>query len=541
MLWAAGNRDPEFFERPDTCLFQTTCEADDVWERDPYLPRSLCGATLARVMLEAVVAPDIWIKLTVEPPAWIPRSIIRQLNLLTSDRDARLSKGTPMNPLEQDKRHHLHPLTNPKALAEAGPEMFTRAEGTYLYTSDGRRFLDAASGLCNVNIGYGNPRLCEAAFKTMQQLSFGYTVIGRSNPWVAALSAKLAEITPEQFQHFFFASSGSEAIESAVKIALRYWRLRGKPEKRAIISRRLSYHGNTLFAASLTANSENYHTQFGLPISDRIHYADSPYWYRDGKGRSKEEFGLQVACALEKQILEIGPENIAAMVGDPIQSGGGMIIPPTTYWPEVRRICDRYDILLIADEIQSCFGKTGRMFGFECFDYEPDLFAMAKGLASGYFPISGVAVNNRVYEVLLKADEVLAHLFTNCGHPVGAAVALENIAVIQEQGLVDRVRDEIGPYFSHRLQEFAKFSCVGEIRSIGVFGAIDIDLAKTGQSVTKAERNDVMDRIARAAWNRGLIIRSNGICLPMTITKEQIDVGIDVLKESMTEVFSTAC
>jgi putrescine aminotransferase len=443
-----------------------------------------------------------------------------------------MNSDTTLALVEKDKRHHLHPLTNPVTLEEAGPDMVTRAEGVYLYTSDDRKLLDVGSGLSNVNIGYGNPRLCDAAYKTMQQLSFGHAIVGRSNPWAAALSAKLAEISPKSFQRFFFASSGSEAIESSIKIALRYWRLRNQPGKRAVISRQMSYHGNTLFAASLTANNENFHKQFGLPISDMIHHAASPYWYRDGKGRSKEQFGLDVAHALEQQILSIGPENIAAFVGDAIQTGGNMLIPPESYWPEVRLICTKYDILLIADEIISGFGKTGRMFGFENFGFEPDMFVMAKGLSSGYFPISSVAINDKISDVMQLADELFMHVFTNSGHPVGAAVALENIAVIEELRLIDRVRNEIGPYFNSRLQEFLAFPCVGEVRSMGVLGAIDIDLSKMGSPKSKPENDAFLDTIAHYAWKRGLVIRA-GLSLPMIITKDQIDTAIDILKAAI--------
>lgn len=448
-----------------------------------------------------------------------------------------VARMIPIDVAEQDKRHHLHPYTNPVALSKNGPDVIVRAEGIYLYTSEGRRIMDIGSALHNVNIGYGNRRLCQAAFDVMQQLSFSQTVVGRSNPWTAMLSAKLAEITPNSFQHFLFASTGSEAIECALKLALRYWRLRGQPKKRAIISRRLSFHGNTLFTASLTG-IEAYHTQFGLPFTDQIHYADAPYYYRDGKGRSKEQFGLDVAQALEEQILKIGPENIAALVGEPIQVAGGTIIPPSTYWPEVRRICTKYDILLIVDEIITGFGKTGQMFGFQSFDFEPDLFAMAKGLSSGYFPISAVGVGAKVSDVLQSADEVFAHVFTNSGHPVGAAVALENLAVIEEQGLVEKVRTEIGPHFAQRLQELVEFPCVGEVRSMGVLGVIEFDLSKGGNPASKEQQTALLAKMGTITWRRGLANRGNGMCLPMTITKEQIDEAIGILKESITEALS---
>ena len=436
--------------------------------------------------------------------------------------------------LQQDKRHHLHAMTNPVSLRETGPDMVMRAEGVYLYLSDGRRVMDVGSGLANVNIGYGNPRLCEAAYKTMRQLSFAHGFFGRSNPWAAALSAKLAELTPAQYDYFFFASTGSDAIESAVKMALRYWRLRDRPSKRAIISRRLSYHGNTLFAAGLTG-IEAFHTQFGLPFGDMIHHAESTHWYLEGRGRSREEFCRDIVRALEQQILKIGPDNIAAFVGDPIQTGGGTIVPPAGYWPAVRRLCDQYDILLIADEIITGFGKTGRMFGFENFDFEPDLIVMAKGLSSGYFPISSVGVGAKVGEVIQSANELFAHAFTNCGHPVGAAVALESIAFIEEHGLVDRVRQETGPYFRKRLEELREFQCIGDIRSCGVLGGLDVDLSGGAHTSSKGDNDAFLDKVVQIAWRRGLAMRGIGLCLPMIITQEQIDEAVGILKGSIKE------
>jgi putrescine aminotransferase len=451
-------------------------------------------------------------------------------------------KGTPtMSPnviaktaAEQDKAHHVHPMTNPVSLRECGPEMVMSADGVYLYLDNGRRLIDLHSSLANVNIGYGNPDVCAAGYKALQSLSYGHTIAGRSNPWAAALGAKLAEITPHQYQHFFFASSGSEANETAVKIALYYWRLRGKDSKRAIISRRGSYHGGTLFTSSLTNNWDPFHTQFGLPISNLIHHTRSTNWYTDGKDSSPEEFALGLLADLEKKILEIGPSNVAAFIGETLQTP--YIVPHALYWPGVRQLCDRYDILLIADEIVSGFGKTGKMFGFENFSFEPDLFTMAKGLTSGYFPLSAVAICTKVAEVMQHANEMFAHVFTNSGHPVGAAIALANLAVIEDQGLLAKVRDVIGPHLRRRLQEIALFPFVGEVRQSGVMAALEIDLSRVDPSANNAKNDVLQATIAAIAWRKGAFVRAGSLlCLPMIITEAQIDDGIDILKESMVE------
>ena len=435
---------------------------------------------------------------------------------------------------KMDKLHHVHPFTNPVALSKGSPQMIVRAEGIYFYTADGRKIMDVGSALHNVNIGYGNRRVCDAAHEAMLTLSYASTAVGRTNPWVAMLSERLAQITPPRFQRFLFSSTGSEAVEGAIKVALRYWRLRGQPNKRCVIGRKSSFHGNTMFTASLTG-IESYHTQFGLPITDTVHYADAPYWYRDGGGRSPEQFGIDVASALEQQILRIGPENVAAFVGDPIQVAGGTIIPPASYWPAVRRICDQYEILLIADEIITGFGKTGQMFGFQSFGFEPDLFAMAKGLSSGYFPISAVGISDQVADVIQGADEVFFHIFTNSGHPVGAATALANLDIIESEGLVDRVRNEIGPYFSRRLREFLAFPCVGEVRSTGVLGTIDFDFSKQDPSKGSEYKASFLAKVGAIAFERGLSSRGTEFCLPMVITTQQIDEAVEILKLSITE------
>lgn len=441
--------------------------------------------------------------------------------------------------LRDDQDHHLHPMTNPVHLRERGPEMVIGAKGVYLHTSDGRQVMDIGSGLSNVNIGYGDTRLCDAASEAMRKLSFGHTIYGRTNPWVAELSAKLAELTPAQYSRFLYGSTGSESIESAIKLALRYWRLRDKPTKRAVIARELSYHGNTLFAGGLTGLSQ-FHTQFGLPISDLIHHTASPYFYRDGNGRSVEEFTSDIVGQLEAVILQIGPDNIAAFVGDAIQTGGGSIMPPPGYWPEVRRLCDEYEIILIADEVISGFGKTGAMFAFEQFGFEPDLFVMAKGITSGYFPLSAIAIGEKVNAAFEAADEVFAHVFTNAGHPVGAAVALANIGVIEDEQLVDRVANQIDPALRSELEELREeFPFIDHVRSMGVIGAYEVDLSGGQGTTTPAESSAFFDRVTDIAWDKGLAIRGKGIFLPMTITDDELATGMRLLRESIAEAWKS--
>lgn len=441
---------------------------------------------------------------------------------------------------EKDRLHHLHANTNPVEFFRDGPVLITRGEGVYIYTANGDKVIDGMSGGWCTNVGYGNERLCKAAYEAMKQLSYTLTFGGRTNPWAAELSARMAAITPEQYEHFFFSSTGSDAVESAIKLALYHWHLSGRPEKRLIIGRNLGYHGNTLFAAHL-AGEEGYGSQYGFPLTDIVHKVESPYWYRFANGRSRDDFGRDAAAALEKKIKELGPQNVAAFIGEPIQATLGLIIPPKTYWPEIQRICERYDVLLIADEIVTGMGKTGHQFGFQTFGFEPDLFTLAKGLSSGYFPISCVAVGSKVAEVFLSSNRPFIHGFTNCGHPVGAAVVLENIAVIEEEGLIDKVRQDTGPHLAARLKEFLQFPFVGEVSSSGIIGSIEIDITKVRPG-TLSDSVALGAKIGEVAWKKGVNARPIGTTLgmmfPMIITTAQIDVAIGMLNDAFSEVLS---
>jgi putrescine---pyruvate transaminase len=434
---------------------------------------------------------------------------------------------------EKDKLHHFHPYINPVQFAKASPTMITHAEGIYLYTSDGQQLIDGRSGGWCTNIGYGNERVCKAAYDSMRQLSYSLTFGLQTNPWVAALSDKMSAITPDQYEHFLFGSTGSDAVESAIKMSLYYWYLRGQPKKRAIIGRDLGYHGNTLLAAHLVGE-EGYGAQYGFPLTDIVHRVDSPYWYRFGRDLTPQAFGIAAAASLEKKILQLGPEHVAAFIAEPVQASLGMIIPPSTYFPEIQRICQKYDVLLISDEVVTGMGKTGQMFGFQSLNFQPDMFTMAKGLSSGYFPMSCVAIGAKVGSVFGKTDRPFIHGFTYCGHPVGAAVALENIAVIEDEGLIAKVRNETGPHLATRLKEFLEFPFVGEVTSMGIIGAIEIDISKVKPG-TIADSVALGEKIADAAWKKGVNARpvgsTFGMMFPMIISKEQIDTAIGILKD----------
>ncbi|MDH3661704.1 MAG: aspartate aminotransferase family protein [Alphaproteobacteria bacterium] len=371
-----------------------------------------------------------------------------------------------------DRDHHLHPFTDHKALSAKGARVITRADGCWLWDSDGNRILDGMAGLWCVNVGYGRTELIDAAHAQMSELPYYNAFFQSATPSCIELAAKLAEIAPGDLSRVFFANSGSEANDTAVKIVRYFWNLQNQPEKKIIISRELGYHGVTLAAASLSGLSPM-HPQADLPLAGFEHVA-APYWYGKGGDLTPEAFGRLAAAALEERILELGPHKVAAFIGEPVQGAGGVIIPPDGYWREIQRICEQYDVLLIADEVICGFGRTGRWWGSESFDIKPDILTMAKGLSSGYLPISAVMTGKRVGDALADSGEEWVHGFTYSGHPVAAAVALENIRIMEEEGLHERASGPIGNAFAEALASLRDHPLVGETRSIGLIGAIEL-------------------------------------------------------------------
>jgi len=373
-----------------------------------------------------------------------------------------------------DIRHHLHPFTDTGALAEAGgSRIITKAQGAWLEDSEGNRILDGMAGLWCVNVGYGRKELAEAAYRQMLELPYYNTFFNTATPPPIELSEKLAELAPGDLNHAFFASSGSEANDTVVRLVRHYWNLMGRPGKKTFISREHAYHGSTMASASL-GGMDAMHGQADLPLPGFAHVMP-PYWYDYGDDLSAADFGLAAAKAVEDKILELGAENVAAFIGEPIQGAGGVIVPPETYWPEIQRICRQHEVLLIADEVICGFGRTGHWFGSELFGIEADIMPIAKGLTSGYLPLSAVMVSDRLAKDLIEKGGEFYHGFTYSGHPVACAVALENIRIIEQEGLVERVRDDTGPYLQTTLRDaLADHPLVGEVRGVGLIGAIEL-------------------------------------------------------------------
>ena len=435
-----------------------------------------------------------------------------------------------------DAAHFLHPFTDFKGLAKKGSRIITRAEGIHLWDSEGQRILDAMSGLWCVNVGYGQEALVEAATRQMRELPFYNAFFQTATVPAIELAEVLAQVAPPGFERVFFAGSGSEGNDTIVRMVRRYWDLMGQPERQVIISRVNAYHGSTMAGASL-GGMVGMHAQGGLPIPGIVH-VQQPYWWAHGRpqGLSREAFGLQAARWVEDKILEIGPERVAAFIGEPVQGAGGVIIPPATYWPEVERICRKHGVLLVADEVITGFGRTGRWFGCETQGFTPDLITFAKGVTSGYVPLGGVLVGPRVGEVLVERGGEFTHGYTYSGHPVACAVALANIALIREQRLVEHVHDDVGPYLAERYRELAGHPLVGDAETCGLMGALLLVRDKASGAAF-AEELEIGMVCRGHCFREGLIMRAVGdrmiVAPPLVITRAQIDEMVSLIRRCL--------
>ena len=425
-----------------------------------------------------------------------------------------------------DAAHFLHPFTDFKALAGKGSRIITRADNIYLWDSEGRKVLDAMSGLWCVNVGYGQQALVDAAARQMRELPFYNAFFQTATPPAIELAELLAEVTPPQFQHVFFSGSGSEGNDTVVRMVRRYWDVLGQPQRQVIISRQNAYHGSTMAGASL-GGMAGMHAQGGLPIPGIVHI-EQPYWWEHGRpaGLTRDEFGLVAARWLEAKILEVGAEKVAAFIGEPVQGAGGVIIPPASYWPEIQRICDKYGVLLVSDEVITGFGRTGHWFGCETLGFKPDLMTFAKGVTSGYVPLGGVMVGERIARVLIEQGGEFEHGYTYSGHPVACAVALANIQLIQDLNLVGHVHDDVGPYLSAAFAQLGEHPLVGDAETCGLMGALL--LVKDKAKLTPFDATVDIGMVCRGhCFANGLIMRAVGdrmiIAPPLVITRAQID------------------
>ncbi|AYN93462.1 aspartate aminotransferase family protein [Pseudomonas sp. LTJR-52] len=420
------------------------------------------------------------------------------------------------------RNHHLPPFTDYKQLNAKGSRIITRAEGIYLWDSDDNRILDGMAGLWCVNVGYGREELVQAATRQMRELPYYNLFFQTAHPPAIELAKAIADIAPEGMNHVFFTGSGSESNDTVLRMVRHYWATKGQPQKKIIIGRWNGYHGSTVAGVSL-GGMKALHEQGDLPIPG-IEHIDQPYWYGEGGDMSPDEFGIRIADQLEQKILELGEDKVAAFIAEPIQGAGGVIVPPDTYWPRIREILAKYDILFISDEVICGFGRTGEWFGSQHYGMTPDLMPIAKGLTSGYIPMGGVIVRDEIVEVLNQGGEFY-HGFTYSGHPVAAAVALENIRLLRDEGIIERVKSETAPYLQKCWQTLADHPLVGEARGVGLVAALELVQDKRTRARFTGREAGMICR--EHCFRNGLIMRAVGdtmiISPPLVITPAQID------------------
>ncbi|WP_116597908.1 aspartate aminotransferase family protein [Primorskyibacter marinus] len=434
-----------------------------------------------------------------------------------------------------DAAHHMHPFTTNDELTQKGARIITRADGVWLTDSDGNRILDGMAGLWCMNIGYGRSELADAAARQMRELPYYNTFFQTTHVPAIALAQRLADLAPGDLNHVFFAGSGSEANDTNIRMARTYWQIKGQPQKNIIISRWNGYHGSSVGSGSL-GGMKGMHAQGGLPIPD-IHHINQPDWWSEGGAQSPEEFGLARARELEQTIETLGADRVAAFIAEPVQGAGGVIIPPATYWPEIQRICDDHDILLIADEVICGFGRTGNWFGSQTAGWRPHIMTIAKGLSSGYQPIGGSIVCDEVASVIGR--EEFNHGYTYSGHPVAAAVALENLRILDEEGIVTRVAEDIGPHLRAAWESLADHPLVGEAKIIGMMASIALTPDKSARAPFAAEAGTVGYICRERCFANNLVMRHVGdrmiISPPLVISKEEIDTLVDRARKSLGE------
>jgi putrescine aminotransferase len=431
-----------------------------------------------------------------------------------------------------DRATHFHPFTDLSEHAKNGGRVVTRAEHIYIYDSDGNRILDGMSGLWCTNLGYTQPRINQAIAEQLETLPYYNSFFKCSNEAAIELAGRLRDVTPSQFNHFFFTNSGSEANDTNIRIVHRYFDLLDKPDKKIFISRKNAYHGSTIAAASLGGMDEMHKQMTGLSY---VEHVAEPYWFKSDV-EDPAAFGLQAARAVAEKIDEIGAERVAAFIAEPIQGAGGVVIPPDTYWPEVEKVCRERDVLIISDEVICGFGRTGSWFGCETFGYQADLMTFAKAVTNGFQPLGGVAVGDKVADVLLAGGGEFAHGFTYSGHPVCAAAGIATLDIFQDEGIVERAGGGLAAHLASRWSELADHPIVGEARTRGVLGAIELVRDKPSRARLEPDSKGAMF-CRDAAIGEGLMVRAVGDAIitapPLITSPEEIDLLVDRVRAAL--------
>lgn len=439
----------------------------------------------------------------------------------------------------RDIAHQLHPYTNAIRHEAVGPIVIERGEGVYVYDDRGNRYLEGLAGLWSVAVGFGEKRLVEAAAKQMDKLPYYHIFSHKSHAPSIALAEKLAEMAPGDLSHVFFTNSGSEANDTVVKLLWYFNNALGRPRKKKFLARTLAYHGITVASGSLTGLPNN-HRDFDLPAIPVLHLT-CPHFYRFGKeGETEAQFVDRLIAELEDVIAEEGAETIAGLIGEPLMSAGGVMPAPEGYWRRVEEVCRRNDIMLIADEVITGFGRLGTMFGCQYYGFQPDILVLSKQITSSYQPLAAVVMSDTIYRTVAENTGKIGtfgHGYTGSGHPVATAVALENIAIIEEKNLVENAA-RMGETLQSRLKAFADHPLVGEVRGAGLIAAVEF----VADKATKEKFNppgQVGAYVFHRAHHHGLILRAIGdavaFCPPLIITEEQIDELITAFGKTLDD------
>lgn len=447
----------------------------------------------------------------------------------------------PNSPEARDISYHMHGNTNARRHEEIGPMIIEKGDGIYVEDSNGKKYIEALSGLWSVGVGFSEQRLVDAAVQQMKKLPYYHNFSHKSHNPAIELAEKLVSLAPVPMSKAFFTNSGSEANDTVVKMIWYRANAMSQPRKKKIIARRKGYHGITVASGSLTGLPAN-HLSFDLPIANIMHTSSPHYWREGAEGESEEQFASRLANELETLILSQGPDTIAAFIGEPVMGAGGVITPPKTYWEKIQEVLKKYDILLIADEVICGFGRTGRMFGSETYAIKPDIMVMSKQISSSYLPISALLINDKVYNPIADESNRLGnfgHGFTGGGHPVAAAVAVENIKIIEERKLVDNANN-VGAYMQKKLREFSDHPLVGEVRGVGLIAAIELVADKATKTPANGKVGALGAMLNQELIENGVISRNMGdalaFCPPMIITRQQIDDLVSIIGRSLDVV-----
>jgi len=437
----------------------------------------------------------------------------------------------------QDLDHYIHPWTDFSTFKEEGSLIMAESEGAYVVDSEGNRYIDGIGGLWCVNIGYANEEMAQAIAEQVRRITYYSTFTHLTTPPAAELASKLAELTPGKLNHVFYGTGGSMSNDTAIRIIHFYFNRLGKRNKKKIISRTDGYHGSTYLAMTLTG-IEFDHQGFDL-VPDLVHHIPAPNPYRRPDGMSLEAFCDEKVADLENKILELGPENVACFIAEPIMGAGGVIVPPPGYHRRTREVCDRYEVLYISDEVVTGFGRLGHFFASESvFDFVPDIITCAKGISSGYVPLSATLLSEAMYDVISVPQSegaMFTHGFTYSGHPISCAAGLKNIEIMERDDICGYVRD-VGPYLEEQLASLLEHPIVGDVRGSHFMMCIENVADKETKALLPAEAA-IGNRIAAHCQSRGVIVRPiahlNVLSPPLILTRQQIDTMVEVLHDSI--------